>query len=29
MSETNDKGEATSWFEPVSDTDYTKAPAKA
>jgi quercetin dioxygenase-like cupin family protein len=29
MSETNDKGEATSWFEPVSDTDYTKSPAKA
>jgi hypothetical protein len=29
MSETNDKGEATSWFEPVSDADYTKAPAKA
>ena len=28
MSETNDKGEATSWFEPVSDADYTKSPAK-
>ena len=30
MSETDDKGQATSWFEPVSDADYTKAPpAKA
>ena len=29
MSETNDKGEATSWFEPVSEADYAKAPAKA
>jgi quercetin dioxygenase-like cupin family protein len=29
MSETNDKGEATSWFEPVSDVDYTKAPAQS
>ena len=29
MSETNEKGEATSWFEPVSDADYAKAPAKA
>jgi quercetin dioxygenase-like cupin family protein len=28
MSETNDKGEATSWFEPVSDGDYSKGPAK-
>jgi len=26
LSETNEKGEATSWFEPVSDTDYGKAP---
>jgi hypothetical protein len=24
---TDDKGQATSWFEPVSDADYTKAPA--
>lgn len=29
MSETNDKGESTSWFEPVSEADYAKAPAKA
>jgi quercetin dioxygenase-like cupin family protein len=29
MSETNEKGEATSWFEPVSDADYTKAPSSA
>jgi hypothetical protein len=29
MSETDDKGQATSWFEPVSDGDYSKAPAKA
>ena len=29
MSETDDQGRATSWFEPVSDADYTKAPAKA
>ena len=29
MSETDDKGQATSWFEPVSDADYAKAPAKA
>ena len=29
MSETNEKGEATSWFEPVSDADYAKAPSKA
>jgi hypothetical protein len=28
MSETNDKGEATSWFEPVADADYAKVPAK-
>ncbi|MDP2375038.1 cupin domain-containing protein [Reyranella sp.] len=28
MSETNDKGEATSWFEAVSETDYAEAPAK-
>lgn len=28
MSETNDKGEATSWFEPVSDGDYSKAASK-
>ena len=27
MSETNEKGEATSWFEPVSDGDYSKKPA--
>ncbi len=27
MSETNDKGEATSWLEPVSDADYSKVPA--
>ena len=26
---TDDKGQATSWFEPVSDADCTKAPAKA
>ena len=29
MSETNEKGEATSWVEPVSDTDDSKAPAQA
>jgi quercetin dioxygenase-like cupin family protein len=29
MSETSDKGEATTWLEPVSDADYSKAPAKA
>jgi quercetin dioxygenase-like cupin family protein len=29
MSEVNDKGEGTSWFEHVSDTDYTKKPASA
>ena len=28
MSETNEKGEATSWFEPVSDADYNAAPSK-
>jgi quercetin dioxygenase-like cupin family protein len=28
MSETDDQGRATSWFEPVSDADYTTAPAK-
>jgi hypothetical protein len=27
LSETNDKGEATTWLEPVSDADYGKAPA--
>ena len=27
MSETSDKGEATTWLEPVSDADYLKAPA--
>src|SRR5262244_3890537 len=27
MSETDDKGQATSWFEPVSDGDYSKKPA--
>ncbi len=29
MSETDDQGRATSWFEPVSDADYTKAPPNA
>jgi quercetin dioxygenase-like cupin family protein len=29
MSESNEKGEATTWLEPVSDADYAKAPAKA
>ncbi len=29
MSETNEKGEATSWLEPVSDADYGKAPGSA
>ena len=29
MSESDDKGEATTWLEPVSDADYAKAPAKA
>lgn len=28
MSETDDQGRATSWLEPVSDADYTKAPTK-
>ena len=28
MSETSDKGEATTWLEPVSDADYKKAPAR-
>jgi len=28
MSETDDKGNATTWLEPVSDADYTKAPAR-
>jgi quercetin dioxygenase-like cupin family protein len=27
MSETSDKGEATTWLEPVGDADYLKAPA--
>ena len=27
MSEVNDKGEGTSWFEHVSDADYSKPPA--
>jgi quercetin dioxygenase-like cupin family protein len=27
LSEANDKGEATTWLEPVSDADYTKPPA--
>jgi hypothetical protein len=27
MSETDDKGAATTWLEPVSDADYNKAPA--
>lgn len=29
MSEINDKGEGTAWFEHVSDADYKKAPAPA
>lgn len=29
MSEVNDKGEGTSWFEHVSDADYAKTPASA
>ena len=29
MSETDDKGQATSWFEPVEQPSYTEAPAKA
>ena len=28
MSESDDKGQATTWLEPVSDADYTKVPAK-
>jgi quercetin dioxygenase-like cupin family protein len=28
LSETSDKGEATTWLEPVSDVDYQKTPAK-
>jgi hypothetical protein len=28
LSETNEKGEATTWLEPVSDADYNKAPAR-
>ena len=27
MSESNDKGEATDWLEPVSDSDYSAPPA--
>jgi quercetin dioxygenase-like cupin family protein len=27
MSEVNDKGEGTAWFEPVSDADYNRQPA--
>jgi quercetin dioxygenase-like cupin family protein len=27
LSATNNKGEATTWLEPVSDADYSKAPA--
>jgi quercetin dioxygenase-like cupin family protein len=27
MSESDDKGNATTWLEPVSDADYNKAPA--
>ena len=29
LSESDDKGNATTWLEPVSDADYLKAPAKA
>jgi quercetin dioxygenase-like cupin family protein len=29
LSEANEKGEATTWLEPVSDADYGKAPMKA
>ena len=29
MSESNEKGEATTWLEPVSDADYNRPPAKA
>jgi quercetin dioxygenase-like cupin family protein len=28
MSETDADGKATSWFEPVSDADFSKTPAK-
>jgi quercetin dioxygenase-like cupin family protein len=28
LSETNEKGEATTWLEPVSDADYNTAPAR-
>ena len=28
LSESDDKGNATTWLEPVSDADYMKAPAK-
>jgi hypothetical protein len=28
MSETDEKGQATTWHEPVSDTDYGAAPPK-
>ena len=28
MSETDEKGQATSWFEPVSEGDYVKPPAR-
>jgi quercetin dioxygenase-like cupin family protein len=28
LSETDDKGAATTWLEPVSEADYLKAPAK-
>ena len=28
MSETDERGKATTWLEPVSDADYGKAPAK-
>jgi hypothetical protein len=27
MSETDERGQATTWLEPVSDADYGKAPA--
>jgi len=29
MSESDDKGNATTWLEGVSDADYMKAPVKA
>jgi quercetin dioxygenase-like cupin family protein len=29
MSESDDKGQATTWLEPVSDADYLEAPAKS